>query len=281
MKEHAFLYAKRPFALCSATEAKLELSGTLSLCLLDELVAIKLGFPIHQLQYSRLSLNGKAVRVCGVTRVTIQAIKNGRSGKSIAFSAKIVRDLTLHAGAEALADQKTMMKINAKENKASEEIKIEESSESEMSETEISESEDDLNGGSLNQIMAIMDRNDDRRRHRNLKRKKENELENEDETKNQFKMNAARPLLSDESKEPHLQSYKSSNPDVKKTSFVIGGIEYENQEDFQLRNPSIPISPPGWPPNLRRLSTRSSSWHPTEKPGSVPRWGGLGREHHF
>ena len=55
MKESHFLFSKRPFAIISAAEVKLERHKTL----LDELTAMKLGFPIRQLQYTRLTLKDK------------------------------------------------------------------------------------------------------------------------------------------------------------------------------------------------------------------------------
>jgi hypothetical protein len=136
---------------------------------------------------------------------------------------------------------------------------------------------------SLNQILAIMDRNGSRRSRRKLKEEKnkmkykETDLEKSC-SENLFRMNAAQPVFPHERTKPNFHSYKSPNPEVKKISFVIGGIAYENQEDFQCRNPSIPVSPARWPPNHRRLPTRTSSWHPTEEPGLVHRWSLLEKE---
>ena len=51
-KEIPILYAKRPLALSPVSEIKVKVKENL----LDEDIALKLGFPIHQIQYKHFSL---------------------------------------------------------------------------------------------------------------------------------------------------------------------------------------------------------------------------------
>ena len=125
MKEHIALHRNRPFAICSASDMNLEHHGTL----LDEVMALKMGFPIRQLQYVRLSLktgsNNRCTRTTGVTRCTIQTISHGRPDRSVSFVARVVRDLHHLTGAEALADANLMKRLRP-DMKAKKELVIEE-----------------------------------------------------------------------------------------------------------------------------------------------------------
>ena len=108
MKEIPLLYGKRPFAVCSTSDAKVDCQDNL----LDEEIALKLGFPIQQLQYSRLKLNGNIVRICVIVRVTVQKIKNGKSDQSVPFLAKVVRDLCSVTGTDAVGSAELFQKIS-------------------------------------------------------------------------------------------------------------------------------------------------------------------------
>jgi hypothetical protein len=111
MKEHIALHRNRPFAICSASDLNLEHHGTI----LDEDIALKMRFPIRQLQYVRLSLktdsSNECTRTVGVTRCTIQTISHGRPDRSVSFVARVVRDLHQLTGAEALADANLMKRL--------------------------------------------------------------------------------------------------------------------------------------------------------------------------
>ena len=108
LKEILLLYAKRPFAISPAADAKINHRESL----FDEELALKLDFPIKQLQYTRLSLYEKIVRVCGTVRVTVQTIKNGRSAQSVPFVTKVVRDLCKVTGAEAIGSEELFQKLS-------------------------------------------------------------------------------------------------------------------------------------------------------------------------
>ena len=77
MKEKAILFGNRPLSISPTISFDLCHLGNL----LDEDIAIKLGFPIRNFQYDRLSLasNDKKRTCCvGTVRVTVQTIVQGR-----------------------------------------------------------------------------------------------------------------------------------------------------------------------------------------------------------
>lgn len=112
LSESVVLYKNRPFAICSASANGMEQFGTM----VDESLAIKLQLPIRQLQYVRVSFpsdtsNKKHTRVTGLVRCTLQTISKGRPDRSVAFLARVVRDLHQLTQCEALADTKLMAKL--------------------------------------------------------------------------------------------------------------------------------------------------------------------------
>ena len=104
LREKAILYANCPLAICPAEDMGLESHG----CLVDEDVAIRLNFPIRNLQYVHLNLfsddRKRKTRTTGTVRVTIQSISQGRAANSFALKARVVRNLFNITGAEALSD---------------------------------------------------------------------------------------------------------------------------------------------------------------------------------
>ena len=113
MKEVHLVYSKRPFAVSAAADYGLEHCGNL----VDEELCLRLKFPVKNLQYSHLSLSSdegkKRTRAVGTIGVTSQVIMNGCCRISIAFRARIVRDLQHLVGAEALGDETFLKKLGS------------------------------------------------------------------------------------------------------------------------------------------------------------------------
>ena len=105
------LFGNRPLAAIPAIDLDMEHHGNM----IDECLAIKLGFVIRDLQYVWISLSTnnirKKTRIRGRTRATLQMIQQGRPSHSVAFSAKVVRDLFSLTGSEALADANFFKKL--------------------------------------------------------------------------------------------------------------------------------------------------------------------------
>ena len=105
------VYSKRPFAVSAAADYGLEHCGNL----VDEELCLRLKFPVHNLQYSHISLSSeerkKRTRTVGTIGVTSQIIMRGRCEMNIAFRARIVRDLQISLGAEALGDATFLKKL--------------------------------------------------------------------------------------------------------------------------------------------------------------------------
>lgn len=105
------MFGNRPLAAVPAMDLNLEHLGNM----LDEDIAIKLGFVIRDLQYVRISLSdtnlNKKTRVTGRIRSTVQSISKGRAGISVSLSARVVRDLHSLTGADLIADEQFFKKL--------------------------------------------------------------------------------------------------------------------------------------------------------------------------
>ena len=122
MKETAIVFGNRPLAAVPASDLNLEHLGNM----LDEDIAIRLGFVVRDLQYVKISLSNanlnKKSRITGRIRSTVQSISKGHAGTSLSLSARVVRDLHNLTGAELIADEAFFEKLKSLSLKCIEKI---------------------------------------------------------------------------------------------------------------------------------------------------------------
>jgi len=109
MKERIICFGGRPLAAVPATDLNMVRHGDM----IDESIALKLGFVIRDLQYVWINLAAKKrTRVTGRIKATVQSIEHGRPKDSISLSARVVRDLFSLTGSEVIAGEIFIQKLD-------------------------------------------------------------------------------------------------------------------------------------------------------------------------
>ena len=107
-KERIILFRNRPLAAVSATDLNMERHGSI----IDEVLALKLGFLIRDIQYNWISLaTNKKTRVTGRIKSSVQALSKCLPGNTFSLNARVVRDLFSLTGFELITDEKFFNKL--------------------------------------------------------------------------------------------------------------------------------------------------------------------------
>lgn len=107
--ERPLLFRKRPFGLALYDEFQISDRGTF----IDERICLDLQIPIKNICYKKITIfPGQTTRIVGSVKITCQQVFGGKSGQSIQFSGKVIRNLAEMFGVEAVAGQKLSNKLS-------------------------------------------------------------------------------------------------------------------------------------------------------------------------